>query len=306
MAPLPSFQANYLHPRYWPVWLLLGMWALTAQLPYRWQMMLGDRLGDGMRHLARSRTRIARINLEKCFPEQTLAQRERLLRDNFRSVGRAFLEISFSWWGNPATVNQLCHISGVEHLEAAHAQGRGVLMLTSHMTPLEIAARMLGDAWPHCILMYKDYDNPVLEWLSQRKRLRHMARLLPHKQVSAFLDGIREGQVGIYMTDQSASLKHSVFASFFGLPAATLKTTGDFARRTNAVAIPTFFGRLPDNKGYYVDIQPALEHFPSDDPVADATRINHLTETNILRHPEQYLWQHRRFKHRPDGETPFY
>lgn len=306
MATLPPFENRFLHPRYWLTWLLLGLWALTAQLPYRWQMFLGDVLGDITRLLARSRTRIARINLEQCFPQQTRKQRAALLNANFHSVGRALLEISFSWWGRYPVVQSLCHITGIEHLQNAQAQGRGVILLTSHMTPLELAARILGDAWPHCSLMYKDYDNPVFEWVAQRKRLRHMAALLPHKQVTAFLDNVRNGGVGIYMTDQNAALKHSVFAPFFGLPAATLKTTGDFVRKTNAIAIPAFFGRLPDHRGYYVEILPPLADYPSNDPYADAARINQLTEANILRHPEQYLWQHRRFKHRPAGEPPFY
>lgn len=306
MAALPPFESRFLHPRYWLTWIGLGIWALTARLPYRWQMFLGDRLGDITRWLARSRRRITRINLENCFPEMTPRQRTELLIANFRSVGRAFLEIGFSWWGREANLRSLCHITGLEHLEAARAQGRGVMLLTSHMTPLEIAARTLGNAWPHCTLMYKDYDNPVFEWLSQRKRLRHMASLLPHKQVSAFLDNIRQGGVGIYMMDQSASRRHCVFAPFFGIQTATLKTTGDFARITGAVVIPTFFGRLPEGRGYYVEIQPPLDNFPGEDAVADATRLNALTEANILRHPEQYLWQHRRFKHRPEGEAAIY
>lgn len=306
MAALPPFESRFLHPRYWLTWIGMGIWALTAQLPYRWQMFLGDRLGDLTRWLARSRRRVTRINLEQCFPDMTPRQQTELLIANFRSVGRAFLEIGFAWWGRDAKVRALCHITGIEHLEAARNQWRGVMLLTSHMTPLEIAARTLGEAWPHCTLMYKDYDNPVFEWISQRKRLRYMATLLPHKQVSAFLENIRRGDIGIYMMDQSASRRHCVFAPFFGIPTATLKTTGDFARLTGAVAIPTFFGRLPEGRGYYVEIQPPLDNFPGENVIADATRLNALTETNILRHPEQYLWQHRRFKHRPEGGTAIY
>lgn len=306
MASLPPFEQRFLHPRYWPTWLGLGLWALSAQLPYRWQMRLGDWLGDLIRVLAHSRTRITHINLEHCYPDQTPLQRADLLKANFRSVGRALLEISFTWWAQPNTLASMCHITGLEHLENARAQGRGVLLLTSHMTPLEVAAYILGSAWPHCALMYKDYENPVFEWVSQRKRLRYMAALLPHKQVTAFLTAVKEGGVGIYMTDQSASRRHCVFAPFFGIPTATLKTTGDFVRQTGALAIPTFFGRLPEGRGYYVDIQAPLQDFPSTDQAVDATRLNALTEANIQRHPEQYLWQHRRFKHRPEGEPAIY
>lgn len=304
--PRPApFPRHTLHPRYWPMWLLMGVWWLTAQLPWSAQMAIGDTLGALMARLGRSRARIARINLGKCFPEMTASQREALLRDNFRSVGRALMEAGFTWWSPARTITPRLQATGLQHLQAAREQGKGVLLVVSHNTCLEVAARILGDAWPHCHLLYKAHDNPVFEWVSGQKRRRYMKSLLPHRKIGPFLQAIRAGDVGVYMTDQDSKAKYSVYAPFFGVQAATLKTTADFARQTDALVIPAFFGRTPEGL-YYMDIQPPLADFPGSDEVDNATRINQLTEQQVLRHPEQYLWQHRRFKHRPAGEAPFY
>jgi KDO2-lipid IV(A) lauroyltransferase len=283
----------------------MGLWWLVAQLPWSAQMTIGDVLGNVMARLGRSRARIARINISKCFPEMDEAAREALLRDNFRSGGRALMEAGFTWWSPAHRVTPRLHAQGVQHLQAARSQGQGVLLVVSHNTCLEVATRILGEAWPHCHLLYKANENPVFEWVSSRQRGRYMKSLLPHKKIGAFLQAIREGDVGIYMTDQDSKGKYSVYAPFFGIQAATLKTTADFARQTAASVIPAFFGRRPDGI-YYMEIQPPLVDYPCHDEVENATRINQLTETQVRRHPEQYLWQHRRFKHRPAGEAPFY
>jgi len=83
---------------------------------------------------------------------------------------------------------------------------------------------------------------------------------------------------------------------FFGIPAATNTATSRLARMTGAAVLPYFPERLPDGTGYRMVIQPALENFPTDDPIADAQRFNAILEAQIRRVPDQYLWLHRRFK----------
>ena len=107
-------------------------------------------------------------------------------------------------------------------------------------------------------------------------------------------------------TDQNFGHKNSVFVDFFGIPAATNIAISRLAKMSNATIIPFFTQRLKDNQGYKVILQPALENFPSGDDVQDALLINKLIETQIKQAPEQYLWVHRRFKDRPNGEKSFY
>lgn len=89
---------------------------------------------------------------------------------------------------------------------------------------------------------------------------------------------------------------------FFGIPAATNTATSRLARMTGAAVLPFFQERLPGRRGYRMVIQPALEDFPSEDPLADARRFNELIQEQIYKVPAQYLWVHRRFK----GLSPDY
>src|SRR5690606_31184310 len=94
----PHFRAYFLHPRFWPLWLGLGLLWLIVQLPYRLLLRLGRLLGALMYRVAGSRRRIARRNLELCFPLLDEAAREQLLKENFASTGIAFFEMAMSWW----------------------------------------------------------------------------------------------------------------------------------------------------------------------------------------------------------------
>jgi KDO2-lipid IV(A) lauroyltransferase len=112
---------------------------------------------------------------------------------------------------------------------------------------------------------------------------------------------LREGKVVWYASDQSYRRKGSALVPFFGEPAMTSLALSDIARLGRARVLPCFPLRLANGSGYLVDIQPALENFPGDDPRADALRIHHLLEERIRLAPEQYYWVHRRFKNRGEG-----
>ena len=106
--------------------------------------------------------------------------------------------------------------------------------------------------------------------------------------------------------DQDYGAKHSIFAPFFGIPAASITATSRIARMSGAAIVPFFQTRLPDNRGYKLTLYPALQDFPGEDIEQDTRRINQLVEARIREQPEQYLWVHRRFKTRPPGEANFY
>lgn len=122
------------------------------------------------------------------------------------------------------------------------------------------------------------------------------------QDIRNIIGSLKGGMAVWYAPDQDYGRRHSVFAPFFGVPAAMITATARFAKISGAPVVPFFQQRLDDGSGYKLRIMPALEGFPSGDDVADATRINKIIEEEILRQPEQYLWVHRRFKTRPEGE----
>jgi KDO2-lipid IV(A) lauroyltransferase len=109
----------------------------------------------------------------------------------------------------------------------------------------------------------------------------------------------------LYGADHGAKGKTSVFVPFFGIPAATVTATHHLARLSGAAVIP-FFQRRREGGGYVFRMEAPLANFPSDDPVADAARVNALMERMVREAPAQYLWSYKRFKARPPGAADVY
>ena len=205
----PVFRRAFLHPRFWPLWLGLGLLWLVVQLPYGALLRLGRGLGWLMYLLAGSRRRIATRNLELCFPQMPAAKRRQLLKENFASTGIAFFEMAMSWWWPRHKLARLAHIEGIEHLQQAQAQGQGVILMAVHFTTLEIGAALLGQV--HTIDgMYREHRNPVFDFVQRRGRERHNldATAIEREDVRAMIKVLRAGRAIWYAPDQDLSLIH--------------------------------------------------------------------------------------------------
>ena len=304
--PTADFQArHFLAPRYWGTWLALGLLRLMIVPPYRWQVRLGAGLGYLFYLLARSRRRIAETNIARCFPALSPREQRALVRRNFRATGIAVQETLLAWWGKDERLAPLLEIEGLEHLQAALKQGKGALLLGAHFTSLEISGRLLSLRQP-CYAMYRRHNNPLLEAVIKHSRESFLDGLVERRDMRRMIRLLREGKVVWYAPDQDFGSRGSIFAPFFGIQTASLVMTSKLARVSGAPVLPFFSQHTDDNRGYRLIIRPPLEDFPSGDDVADATRINAIIEEQVRKAPEQYLWVHRRFKTRPEGEAPFY
>lgn len=303
----PRFRLQFFHPRFWGLWLGLGLLWLIVQLPYRALLGLGRALGAVMYRVAGPRRRIAARNLELCFPELSEAQRKRLLKENFASTGIAFFEMAMSWWWPKARLARLAHIEGLEHLRDAERDGQGAILMAVHFTTLEIGAALLGQA--HTIDgMYREHGNALFDYVQRRGRERHNldALAVERDDVRGMLKLLRSGRAIWYAPDQDYGTKQSVFVPLFGIPAATVTATTKFARLGRARVIPFTQRRLEDGSGYRLVVHPPLEEFPGESEEADCLRINQWVEGVLRECPEQYLWAHRRFKSRPEGAPRLY
>lgn len=303
----PHFRAAFFHPRFWLLWLGLGVLWLVVQLPYKVQLCIGRVLGAFMYRIAGDRRRIAARNLELCFPEKTAAEREQLLKENFASTGIAFFEMAMSWWWSKPRLAKLAHVEGLEHLEQAQREGKGVILMAFHFTTLEIGAALLGQQ--HTIDgMYREHNNPLFDFIQRRGRERHNADSLAVERddVRGMLKLLRSGRAIWYAPDQDYGAKQSIFVPLFGIPAATVTATSKFAKLGKAQVVPFTQQRLADGSGYKLVIHAPLSDFPGESDEADCLRINQWAERAIRECPEQYLWAHRRFKTRPPGEPKLY
>jgi len=294
-------QYRLLKPRYWTTWLLLGCIRLIVWLPYTLQLGIGYSIGRLLRLVAGRRWRVTLTNLQMCFPELHEKQRLKIAKKHFASLGMGIIEFGMCWWMSEKRLRRLtCDVRGVEHLQAARAQGHGVLLLAGHFTQLEMVGRILG-LYTDLYMLYRPIPNPVIEKVMRRNRERLFERAIPRNDVRVLLKSLKEGKPIWYAIDQGYRGRGNIMVPFFGIPAPTNPALSRVARSSKAPVVPFFGARLPGNRGYRLDIYPALDNFPTDDPVADTLRINKMLEDYIRRAPEQYLWSHDRFKKVPRG-----
>ena len=264
---------------------------------------LGRLLGRLLRLLARARVRVARRNLELCFPGLDAAERQRLLKQSFASLGEGAYEFARAWWGSTRGL-EVDRVEGLETLAEFRRQGRGVLLLSGHFLTLEICGRLLCR---HIELagFYRRHEQPALEWAVKRGRSRYAVAMFAREELRAAVRHVKQGGVLWYAPDQDIRGKDSVFAPFFGITANSFAATHHLARLTGAAVVPFFHHR--DGAGRYVlRIGAPLQDFPTDDVVADTAAVNALIEQMVREAPDEYLWIHKRFKTRPPGEASLY
>jgi Kdo2-lipid IVA lauroyltransferase/acyltransferase len=307
MLTKPHFHRRLLHPRHWLLWLGLGAWWLIAQWPYAWQMALGAALGRLMGRLAPRRAAIAARNIALCFPELSALQQADLLAQTLDSIGKAFFETGIAWFLPHRRFARLIQVEGLEHLQQAAQEGQGVILLAMHFTHLDLGAAAIS--YHHSIDgTYRPHANPVYDYVQRKGRERHndTGSVITRGDIRGMIRALKKGRAVWYAPDQDYGRDHSVFVPFFGVPAATITATAQLARLGHAQVIPFVHERLASGAGYRIRVLPALEAYPSGDDLADAARINRLIEDAVRQVPGQYLWVHRRFKTRPDGEPDLY
>lgn len=302
-----TFRArDFLHPRHWPTWAALGFLRVVALLPYRGAVAVGRTLGRLAHALMGHRRHVAGVNLSLCLPELSGEQRARVVRAVFENTAIATVETALTWWWPRERLMRLAEFEGLEHLDAALAKGRGVVLITGHFTSLEIGAWLLSYARP-LQAMFRRQRNPLFDAYLNFKRTRRAVAALPRDNLRAMIRGIRSGEIATwYAPDQDFKSERTVFAPFFGVPASTLTATGRIAKATGAPFLPYAPVRKADGSGYRIVIEPPIEGFPTGDEQADAAIVNRVLEAQVRRHPEQYMWLHQRFKSRPPGEAPVY
>ena len=280
------------------------MW-LAHFLPSRAIAAIGSAIGGLAFWLIAKRRRVTRINLEKCFPEMDPRAREHLAREHFRAAGRTIFHLGIVWWAPRERLERLVRIEGLEHLRALGATPS--ILLAPHFVGLDIGGTRLS-VEVNMVTMYSAQKDRVLSDRQIRGRSRFGRHKLFSRQegIRAVLAGMREGLPFYYLPDQDYGPRDTLFVPFFGVQAATVPGLSRIARIVDARVLPCVTRMLPRGAGYVLTIEPPWENFPTADLAADTRRMNEYIERKVLEMPEQYLWMHKRFKTRPQGEARFY
>lgn len=291
-------------PRVWPTWLLVGVAWLIARLPLRIIAWLARVLGTLGYTVARGRRRITHTNLSLCFPELSEAERETLARDSFIHTAMGLLETTTVWLNPNRDIAGRTRIHDGQRLERLRQEGNGVILLGGHFSALDVMGPALKALDIDTI--YRENKNPVWEWLQVHGRRRYFGNVIERSDARSILKSLKQGRVIWYAADQDYGRRRSVFAPFFGVPTASITGTAKLAKFNRSPVLLGSNFRDMETLTWHAYASEPLTNYPTGDDVADATIINQAIEEAIRRHPEQYLWMHRRFKTRPEGEPSLY
>jgi KDO2-lipid IV(A) lauroyltransferase len=283
---------------------ILALWLLHF-LPLGLLAPLGQALGMLAYVFVPKRRRIARTNLRLCFAELDTSAHEQLLRQHFRAFGRAILESGIAWWGSPERLRQAVRLTGTQHADAI--DGKPVIAFVPHFVGIELEGMRISLDYRGAAVYVRQKDAFVDAFLKRRReRFPGSRMILRQEGVRAIVTALREGQALQLSPDMDLGARDSIFVPFFGVPAATVPALSRIARLAGARVVPLVVRQLPGARGYEARFYPAWENFPSGDVRADTRRMNAFLEERIREMPEQYLWTHRRFKTRPEGEAGVY
>lgn len=278
------------------------LWLLHF-LPVRALAPLGAAAGMLLYALSAERRRVARTNLRLCFPGRDQAWRERVLRAHFRCFGRSLIEGSIAWFGSEERLRRVVRVEGLEHLQ--NAGEKGFIGLVPHFCPLDLEGIRMTLEF-RGMAVYAHQKNRFFDRFLVRVRSRfNGARMVARQEgVKAIIRGMREGYALQLSPDMDLGARDALFVPFFGVAAATVTALSRLARLTGAVVVPLVIVQEPG--GYVIRIHPPWRDYPGADVADDTRRMNAFIEQCVLQAPEQYLWLHKRFKTRPEGEARFY
>jgi KDO2-lipid IV(A) lauroyltransferase len=241
--------------------------------------------------------RVGMRNLALAFPEKSKRERRRILRGEFRSLGRQVAEVTLFPKYTVENVTQAVVYDGFENYDRAFARGKGVLFLTGHLGGWELSAFAHSlQGHPLHVLM-RPLDNVYLDNLTRSYRTMRGNKTLDK-------DGSPRAILAAMTPPQG------VFVDFFGTPACTAVGLAKVALHTDAAVVPTFTIWDPVLRKYRLRFDPVVELLrtgdDNTDAVANTARFTKIIEDYVRRYPDQWLWVHRRWKTRPEGEKPLY
>jgi len=293
------------HPIYWPSWLALGLLRLWVSLPFSWIYYSGKGLGWLMDKTLKGRRHVVEVNIGLCFPELTEVQQDALVSKTMQSTALGLLETAYSWWASDAAIINRSQMEGLEHIDKAKEEGRGVLMIGAHYTTLDLSGRVFGSERP-CDVIYRPQGNEAFDYIINSSRNRHLGELIDKRDMRKMVKRLKQGHTVWYASDQDLGPRGAVFAPFFGIPTATITTIRQLVKLSGAKVVFYAHYRIDDggNSHYVGKVLDVFDEKLGTDDIEDARQINKVIEDSIRPHPEQYLWVHRRFKTRPSEQDP--
>ena len=262
-------------------------------------------------HLARRQRNTGAHNLRLAFPDLSVSERDRILRGCFQNLGRLLVEFTHFHRLNKGNISQYVVHDGLENYLEGLSRGRGVIFMTAHFGAWELSS------FAHAVygfplkFIVRPIDNPRIEQLiSSYRTLSGNIPIERRRAGRDILKALKQNEAVGILFDQNTTRNEGVFADFFGIPAATTPSIALFALRAGAAVIPGFLIWDSKVKRHRLRLDPPVELVNtgdlSHDVLENTRRFNKILEAYVRRYPDQWLWIHRRWKTRPEGEPSIY
>lgn len=284
--------------------LMAGALRLASFLPLRAAQALGRWLGNLAWLLGTGARKVTEINVRECLPELPPADQASLARQSLAHTGMTALEVPLMWeWPVERCLGLVKETVGLELIEEARADGRGLILLAPHLGNWELAGLFFSSRY-NMAALYSPPDLPEFEQYMIRVRGRLGSELVrgDRRGLLRLMTILKEGQVAGILPDQSPKGKTNAYAPFFGIDVMTMTLVAKLIQKTGARALVTFAERLPGGQGFRIVVTRAEDGLGDSDPVVAATALNRSVESVVRMAPEQYQWEYKRLRHRPPGQ----
>ena len=294
---------EFIHPKFYPTWILILLMRIGVFIPFQFQVILGKAIGKLIYPFMKKLRETAYSNISNCFPEKKQPQVTLLVKQHFDAIGISLFETANAYYGSDRKIEKLLSINNKHFFSDALKDEGGIILLCSHFMPLMLGSRAL--LLENTIAnVYRPQNNKLFDKVMVKGYTKNGAVMIKSKDTRSILKAIKNSLPIWYAPDQDLGINNSVFAPLFGIETATASATARLAKNNNTRVIPYSFIRT--KHGYEMSFDKPIKNYPSNDPIKDATTTNKILENQIIKAPEQYLWIHRRFKTRPDGQENFY
>ena len=294
---------NFIHPKYFLTWILILLMRVGVFVPFRLQVFFGKIIGKLIYPLMTELRKTAYSNVSNCFPGKKQPQVTLLVKQHFEAIGISLFETANAYFASDKKIKKMLIIVNEQHFTEALKKEGGIILLCSHFMPLMLGSRAL--LIKHTIAnIYRPQNNKLFDKVMVKGYLKNGAVMIKSTDTRSIIKAINNSLPIWYAPDQDLGRNNSIFAPLFGIQTATASATSRLAKNNNTRVIPYSFFRT--KHGYEMSFDKPLKNYPSGDAIKDASETNQILEKQILKNPEQYLWIHRRFKTRPEGEENFY
>ena len=273
--------------------LLVGFWKLILFLPRPLHMVFILILGNLLYIIPLKRNKISRKNIDLCFPDMSKRKRKNLHKANVIASAQTIFDSGIAWFWSDKKIKKNINyeIKGIESLVNEQKNNNGVLLFFKHSLHLELDARLLGMN-SEVYGVERVHDSDLFNAIQTKGRLKSVKDTCDKNNPIKFIRWLKKGKTVLYATDQDYGLNQSDVINFFGQPAATISAP---SKIINTTCCKTYFvNTYIDSGKYIIDIEELnLNHLNGSN---FSQSLNDFMEKKIRNNPDEYLWQHRRFK----------